>query len=121
MRFFVAAVCDRRINLIGFGEGWHQNPSDSGPSLLANFVCFAGKRLRKATVIDRRYRNKLRVAKHWVTLENRVHSGVLAQLVERLNGIEEVRGSNPLGSKASAWSRESNNKGVRRLDALAGA
>ncbi len=25
-------------------------------------------------------------------------SGVLAQLVERLNGIEEVRGSNPLGS-----------------------
>src|SRR6266478_1029281 len=32
-------------------------------------------------------------------------NGVLAQLVERLNGIEEVRGSNPLGSKASAWSR----------------
>jgi hypothetical protein len=27
------------------------------------------------------------------------HSGVLAQLVERLNGIEEVRGSNPLGSR----------------------
>ena len=26
--------------------------------------------------------------------------GVLAQLVERLNGIEEVRGSNPLGSTA---------------------
>ena len=26
--------------------------------------------------------------------------GVLAQLVERLNGIEEVRGSNPLGSKS---------------------
>ena len=25
-------------------------------------------------------------------------NGVLAQLVERLNGIEEVRGSNPLGS-----------------------
>ena len=25
-------------------------------------------------------------------------SGVIAQLVERLNGIEEVRGSNPLGS-----------------------
>jgi hypothetical protein len=25
--------------------------------------------------------------------------GVLAQLVERLNGIEKVRGSNPLGSK----------------------
>ena len=24
--------------------------------------------------------------------------GVLAQLVERLNGIEEVRGSSPLGS-----------------------
>ena len=26
--------------------------------------------------------------------------GVLAQLVERLNGIEEVRGSNPLGSSS---------------------
>lgn len=31
--------------------------------------------------------------------------GVLAQLVERLNGIEEVRGSNPLGSTFIArWS-----------------
>ncbi len=29
---------------------------------------------------------------------SRSSSGVLAQLVERLNGIEEVRGSNPLGS-----------------------
>jgi hypothetical protein len=27
-----------------------------------------------------------------------LRDGVLAQLVERLNGIEEVRGSNPLGS-----------------------
>jgi hypothetical protein len=26
--------------------------------------------------------------------------GVLAQLVERLNGIEKVRGSNPLGSRS---------------------
>ena len=31
-------------------------------------------------------------------LSGRETSGVLAQLVERLNGIEEVRGSNPLGS-----------------------
>jgi hypothetical protein len=31
-------------------------------------------------------------------LESRVLSGVLAQLVERLNGIEEVTGSNPVGS-----------------------
>ncbi len=29
---------------------------------------------------------------------SRTRFGVLAQLVERLNGIEEVRGSNPLGS-----------------------
>ena len=29
-----------------------------------------------------------------------LHFGVLAQLVERLNGIEEVRGSNPLGSNS---------------------
>ena len=33
-----------------------------------------------------------------LTIENRQSHGVLAQLVERLNGIEEVRGSNPLGS-----------------------
>jgi hypothetical protein len=32
---------------------------------------------------------------HFRSLSN----GVLAQLVERLNGIEEVRGSNPLGSR----------------------
>ncbi len=31
-------------------------------------------------------------------------TGVLAQLVERLNGIEEVRGSNPLGSTTLIFS-----------------
>ena len=31
--------------------------------------------------------------------------GVLAQLVERLNGIEEVRGSNPLGSTSLTYSQ----------------
>jgi hypothetical protein len=32
--------------------------------------------------------------------------GVVAQLVERLNGIQEVRGSNPLGSTIqSVWER----------------
>src|SRR5262245_49323225 len=31
-------------------------------------------------------------------------NGVLAQLVERLNGIEEVRGSNPLGSTSAGHS-----------------
>ena len=31
--------------------------------------------------------------------------GVLAQLVERLNGIEEVTGSNPVGSTASSWGK----------------
>ena len=30
--------------------------------------------------------------------QSKSENGVLAQLVERLNGIEEVRGSNPLGS-----------------------
>lgn len=34
--------------------------------------------------------------------------GVLAQLVERLNGIEEVRGSNPLGSTTYALHRFGN-------------
>ena len=33
-----------------------------------------------------------------VRVSRELSSGVLAQLVERLNGIEEVRGSNPLGS-----------------------
>jgi hypothetical protein len=32
--------------------------------------------------------------------------GVLAQLVERLNGIEEVRGSNPLGSSLRFEARQ---------------
>ena len=35
------------------------------------------------------------------------HFGVLAQLVERLNGIEEVRGSIPLGSIPSKNCRSS--------------
>lgn len=34
------------------------------------------------------------------TYNLRFFSGVLAQLVERLNGIEEVTGSNPVGSTA---------------------
>ena len=38
------------------------------------------------------------VANRRSPIENRNSFGVLAQLVERLNGIEEVRGSNPLGS-----------------------
>ena len=33
--------------------------------------------------------------------QNKSENGVLAQLVERLNGIEEVRGSSPLGSTIS--------------------
>src|SRR5215470_17134674 len=39
--------------------------------------------------------------------------GVVAQLVERLNGIQEVRGSNPLGSTSfhSPSSRAAKNKG----------
>jgi ethanolamine transporter EutH len=46
--------------------------------------------------------------------------GVLAQLVERLNGIEEVTGSNPVGSKAASVERKSNAWGSLS-DALAGA
>ena len=42
---------------------------------------------------------ELSVANRWAALENqKFFCGVLAQLVERLNGIEEVRGSIPLGS-----------------------
>src|ERR1700730_10297274 len=53
---------------------------------------------------------KLPVANQNLTIENRQQIGVLAQLVERLNGIEEVRGSNPLGS-----SLRSRRRGERRL------
>ncbi len=49
----------------------------------------------------RNFRRKLRPAS--CNLQSEIYNlnsftGVLAQLVERLNGIEEVRGSNPLGS-----------------------
>ena len=40
-------------------------------------------------------------------------AGVLAQLVERLNGIEEVRGSNPLGSSLRS-ANEHSHQAVRR-------
>jgi predicted RNase H-like HicB family nuclease len=39
----------------------------------------------------------------WHNRGSKSDYGVLAQLVERLNGIEEVRGSNPLGSKLLDW------------------
>ncbi len=40
--------------------------------------------------------------------------GVLAQLVERLNGIEEVRGSNPLGSKLCPFIRDGSLNALNR-------
>ena len=40
--------------------------------------------------------------------------GVLAQLVERLNGIEEVRGSNPLGSTIFPVSGNLESTGLRQ-------
>src|SRR5205823_5822065 len=43
--------------------------------------------------------------------------GVLAQLVERLNGIEEVRGSNPLGSRPSLGGQRPA-KAARALDSF---
>ena len=39
-----------------------------------------------------------------IIVHTAILNGVLAQLVERLNGIEEVRGSNPLGSTNFWWS-----------------
>ena len=39
-----------------------------------------------------------------IIIHTAILNGVLAQLVERLNGIEEVRGSNPLGSTNFWWS-----------------
>ena len=51
-------------------------------------------------------RGNFPIAKRKSPLENRnLPRGVLAQLVERLNGIEEVRGSNPLGSISSLGTR----------------
>ena len=40
---------------------------------------------------------------HLLARRREFENGVLAQLVERLNGIEEVRGSNPLGSISFIW------------------
>ena len=44
---------------------------------------------------------------------DRDSDGVLAQLVERLNGIEEVRGSNPLGSTTLWWRLDGMRTSVR--------
>src|SRR5207244_10564599 len=49
----------------------------------------------------------------------RFFRGVLAQLVERLNGIQEVRGSNPLGS--SLRSKRGKNEAVQDEGRLWGA
>jgi hypothetical protein len=52
--------------------------------------------------------------------------GVLAQLVERLNGIEEVRGSNPLGSKflglrgLRQWKAAVSTYGLNRFEHISG-
>ncbi len=43
-------------------------------------------------------------------------AGVLAQLVERLNGIEEVRGSNPLGSTPRKLLKSSSLQNIARSD-----
>ena len=45
---------------------------------------------------------------------SRTRFGVLAQLVERLNGIEEVRGSNPLGSTIFPVSGNLESTGLRQ-------
>ena len=42
--------------------------------------------------------NRKFFCRHMLAQQSKSENGVLAQLVERLNGIEEVRGSNPLGS-----------------------
>jgi hypothetical protein len=42
--------------------------------------------------------NRKFFCQHMLAQQSKSENGVLAQLVERLNGIEEVRGSNPLGS-----------------------
>jgi hypothetical protein len=52
-------------------------------------LCLCKETEKKSTFFLRKVRYAFR------SLSN----GVLAQLVERLNGIEEVRGSNPLGSR----------------------
>ena len=47
-------------------------------------------------------------------------AGVVAQLVERLNGIQEVRGSNPLGSTSLRPERSGGRRLPRRSKAQAG-
>ena len=47
--------------------------------------------------------------------------GVLAQLVERLNGIEEVRGSNPLGSTSRVQSDGETRKPIASASHVSGS
>ena len=49
--------------------------------------------------------NRKFFCRHMLAQQSKSENGVLAQLVERLNGIEEVRGSNPLGSRNPATVR----------------
>jgi hypothetical protein len=46
--------------------------------------------------------------------------GVVAQLVERLNGIQEVRGSNPLGSTILVLDTDGSSSNPRRAMAANG-
>ena len=57
--------------------------------------------------------------RHWPIDNHQFFRGVLAQLVERLNGIEEVRGSNPLGSSLR-WRRQAIAKTVARNFSVGG-
>ena len=77
------------------------------------FATLVGRQVWRFAVVDARlggHGHDLGVSqfrglccRHTPAQQSKSQKGVLAQLVERLNGIEEVRGSNPLGSKSFIW------------------
>ena len=71
--------------------------AEAGPTLLLGNRTSQSRELLRH-LITACNAGELPIANHGTASENSHLRGVLAQLVERLNGIEEVRGSNPLGS-----------------------
>ena len=81
----------------------HTSRSPSVPRFAVVDTCL-GRLIHGLTVSQICVTNRRRFCRHMLAQQSKSENGVLAQLVERLNGIEEVRGSSPLGSKSFSWS-----------------
>jgi hypothetical protein len=81
----------------------HAGGSPSVPHFAVADACLGGL-AHSAGVSQICVTNRKVFCGHMLAQQNKSENGVLAQLVERLNGIEEVRGSNPLDSKSLNYS-----------------